>query len=188
SGSASYSITYDQKSGSFNGLVTFSQYAETSTSATLSGPVSFSGVYNQATGSFTSMNMSMSSLTGIDGGESFTLSGNMSTSTGGATETMAMSVVIADNVSGRTYWMKDFTFALTGGSLSVTGTYYNPDDGYVVISTVTPLAVTDFEATPTSGRLLFSGSNGTKARLTFTSSGSTVEADTIGNGTYVVVP
>lgn len=188
SGSFTYSINYDQASGAFNGTVSFSQYKATSISAAISGSIAFSGVYSQATGTFTSLNISMSNLIGTNGSKSYSLAGSVAYSTSVATKTVTMSVVLTDNVSSRTYWVKDLTLTLAGSSLSVTGTYYDPVHGYVVISTVTPLTVTTMEATPTSGQLLFTGSNGTKARLTFTSGGSIVEADTAGNGTYVVVP
>lgn len=188
SGSFSFSINLDQTSGAFNGTLTFTQYKETSTSATLNGVINFSGVYNQTTDTFTSMNMSMSSLTGTYGGRSYTLSGNMTFSTSGSTKTETISVVLIDNASSRTYWMKDFTQTLTGNSLTISGTYYDPIHGFVVIRTETPLTVSAIDATPTSGQLLFTGSNGTKARLTFTSGGFTVDADTTGTGTFVVVP
>jgi hypothetical protein len=188
SGSYSYSISYDQASGAFSGTVTFSQYKATSTSTTISGSIAFSGVYNQATGSFTSLNISLNNVSGTSGAKSYNLAGSESYNGNGATRTVTMSVVLTDNVSGRTYWVKDLTLAFTGSSLTVTGTYYDPIHGYVVISTATPLTVSAIDATPTSGQLLFTGSNGTKARLTFTGSGYTVEADTAGNGAYVVVP
>ena len=188
SGSFSYSISYDQISGAFTGTITFLQYKETSTSGTLSGSITFSGVIIPATGKFASLTINISNVSGIDGSKSYRLDGVETYSNSGPTETVTMTVVLTDNVSGRTYWIKDFTLTLTGTSLSVAGTYYDPIYGYVVISTITPLTASTIDSTPTSGQLLFTGSNGTKVRLTFTSSGSTVEADTVGNGTYVVVP
>lgn len=187
SGTGSYSITVDQTSGSFSGTISFVQYQESATSPTMSGSIGFSGVYNMTTGTFSGMNITINGITGTHGGESFTMSGSMAFSTVGMTKTLTMSMVLADNVSARTYWIKDFTMALSGNLLTVNGTYYDHVHGYVVISTITPLTVTTIDDTPTSGRLLFSGSNGTKARLTFISGGQTVEADTTGTGTYVAV-
>jgi hypothetical protein len=187
SGSYTFSITYDQTSGDFNGTATFSHYQDTSTSSTISGSIAFNGIYNQVAGTFSSMNSSLNNLTGTDGGKSYNLSGSLNF-TNGASQTVTMTVVLTDNVSGHTYWVKDFSLTLSGSLLTVSGTYYNPVYGYVIISTATPLTVTTFDSSPTSGRLLFNGSNGTKARLTFSSGGSTVEADTSGNGTYVNVP
>lgn len=186
-GSFTFSINYDQISGAFNGTISFSQFKETATSPTISGPISFSGVYSQVAGTFTSLNISLSNLTGGYGGKSFKLYGSVSYSLSGATKNVIMSVLLTDNVSGNAYWVKDFTLAFDGSLLTVTGTYYDPVQGYVVISTATPLTVTAIDAMPTSGQLIFTGRNGTKARLTFAAGSYTVEAD-LGNGVYVVVP
>lgn len=186
SGSISYTINLDQTSGAFNGTLTFSQYKPTSDSTCLSGSMDFSGVYRSNV--FNNMTMSNIRLTGTDVGESYTLSGSMTSGTSGTTKTVTMSIVLSDNLSSRTYWMKDFTFTLSGNSLTITGTYYDHVHGYVVVSTITPLTVLNIDAEPTSGQLLFTGSNGTKARLTFASGIPAVEADTSGSGTYVVIP
>lgn len=188
SGSYSYSIEYDTATGAFNGTISFSQYRESAISVTISGPISFSGVYNRFTGTFSSLNISMNNLVGSDGSSSFSMAGSLTCNVGIGTTTVGMSIVLSDTVYGRTYWVKDFTLTLSGSSLSMTGTYYNPVHGYVVISTVTPLTVSTLDGTPTSGQLLFSGGNGTKVRLTFMAGGYTIEADTVGNGTYVIVP
>lgn len=187
-GSFTYAITYDQASGAFSGTITFSHYRDAGTSPELTGSISFSGIYNQATGSFSSLTISVSSLTGTSDGRSFSLAGSIFYSTSGATETVTMSVVLTDTLSGRTYWVKDYVLVLTGTTLTLSGTYYDPVHGYVVISTITPLTVTTVDAMPTSGQLLFSGSNGTTARLTFTGSGYIVEVDETGTGVYVLVP
>ena len=188
SGSYSYTISVDQTSGAFSGTMALSRYRENSTATTLSGSITFSGVYNQSSASFTSLNITMSNLAGTSGATSYRLDGSESYTTNGATSTVTMTVILTDNVSGRTFWVKGFTLTLTGSSLTVTGTYYDPIYGHVVISTITPLTVSAIDATPTAGQLLFTGANGTKARLTFTGTGHTVEADTVGNGAYVVVP
>lgn len=195
SGSFTYSISYNQTTGDFSGTISFSQYMATSTSTTLSGSITFSGNYspglynNQDSGALSgSLTVHLNNLTGTCNSKSFTLNGSMTYSISGTTDTVTMSVVLTDNVSGRTYWVRNFTLTLTGSSLTVSGTYYDPVHGYVIISTVTPLTVSSVDATPTAGQLLFTGFNGTRARLTFSGTGYTLEADTAGNGTYVVVP
>ena len=96
-------------------------------------------------------------------------------------------MVLLDSSTGKTYWVKDYTYTLTGSSLTISGTYYDPDYGYVTVTTVTPLQVASTDAWPTAGVLLFTGANGSRARLTFTSTGYTVEVDT-GSGFYTTVP
>lgn len=188
SGSFHYVINYDQISGAFSGTISFSQYMDDSTSTILTGTIVFTGVYDQTSGEFLSLTVSMSNLTGTSGGKSYRLDGSLIYSRSGTAEAITMSVLLTDKVSGRTYWVKDYSLILEGSSLSVSGTYYDPVHGYVVISTVTPLTVSTADAMPTAGQLIFTGSNGTKARLTFTGSGYIVEVDTTGSGTYVVVP
>ena len=187
-GSMSYTINLDLLTGAFSGTITFNQFQETATSPIINGPIAFSGVYNQATSSFSSMSISISSLSATNGGKSFTLSGSESFSKSGTTETLTLSVVITNNLTGLTYWAKDYVLTVTGASLTLTGAYYDPVHGYVVISTITPLTVSTTDAKPTAGQLLFTGASGTRARLTFTSSGYVVEVDTTGSGTFVTVP
>lgn len=187
-GSFSYTINANQATGVFTGTLTFLQYQETSGSVAMDGEIIFSGAYNMTSGAFTNLNMSMNNLIGTEGSVSYSMTGTVSLSTSGTTKNVTMSVVLTDIVSKRTYLLQDFSLTLTGSSLTVSGLYYDYVNGYVVISTVTPLTVSAIDATPTSGQLLFTGSNGTKARLTFSGAVSTIEADTAGTGTYVVIP
>jgi hypothetical protein len=188
SGSFSYTINYDQSSGAFSGAIVFTQYKDTDTSPVMNGAIAFSGIYNQPTDSFTSLSISISSMTATAAGRSFTLNGTESFSSIGITETVNMSVVLTDNLTGRTYWVKDYVLTHTGTTLTLSGVYFDHVHGYVVISTVTPLTIATVDSIPTAGQLLFTGSNGTKARLTFTASGYTVEVDASGNDSFVLVP
>lgn len=126
-----------------------------------------------------------------EGGNSYTAGGNISLSQADGTKNVKISLVMKNGSTGKTYWIKDYAYSITSGSpqtLTITGTYYDHDYGYVTISTLTPLQVTSLNTWPTAGVLLFSGSNGSKARMTFTFSGYTVEVDTNGNGSFITVP
>jgi hypothetical protein len=189
SGSCTYSISVDISSGSTSGTFTFSQFQADSTSVAMNGTVTFSGVFNSSTDTFSSFSMGMTGMVVTDGSTSITLSGQLTASVSGSTKTTTMTLAITDTISNRTVVLKDYTLQLyNNSSLTVTGTYFDPVNGYVVISTLTPLSVSDLSVSPTAGRLLFTGSNGTKARLTFTSSGYIVDVDTVGNGTFILVP
>ncbi len=188
SGTGSYSITFDPTTGIFTGTFSFSQYKDTSTSPAMTGTLDFSGTFNSTSGTFSSTNMIFHGLSAIKGAASYTMSGSVTSSTSGTTKNVAISIMLADNVSGLNYWLRDYTLSLTGTVLSVNGKYYHPAHGFVIVSTITPLTVSDVYGTPTAGQLLFSGINGTKARLTFAGSLQTVEADTTGSGSYVVIP
>lgn len=184
----SYSISIDTSTGSTSGNLTYYQYKAYSNSIAMSGTVTFSGVFNRTTSSFSSFNMGITSLSVTNIGASMSLSGNLSASVDGSIKTTTLTLAIVDNLLHRTTVLKDYTLQLyNNNSLTVAGTYFDPDYGYVVISTITPLTVSNLSAAPTAGRILFTGINGTKARLTFTASGYTVEADTVGNGTFILV-
>jgi len=188
SGTYSYSINLETTNGATNGSLSFVQYKPSSTSAIINGTISFSGTYNQTSGSFSSFNMTLSRMSATSSSVNVNLSGNLAMSTNGTTKTMTMTLAATDSVNNRTFLIKDYSWQLTGNSLTVSGVYYDPTYGYVIVSTATPLTVSAYYSTPSAGRLLFSGSNGSKARMTFSSNSYTVEADSAGNGTFVVVP
>lgn len=186
-GSMTYAISYNEISGAFSGTITFNAYKGAPNGAAVSGSVGFSGTFDPISQTFTQLTISFSSLVVTEGAGTFAVSGSVSVSTSGGTETTSMSLVLQASTNGKTYWVKDYTYTLSGGSLTISGTYYDPDYGYVTVTTQTPLQVTSSDAWPTAGVLIFTGANGTKARLTFTSATSyTVEVDT-GSG-YTVVP
>jgi len=188
SGSASFTINGNDSSGAFSGTITFSSYVESLSAPVISGAVTFSGAANTSTGTITSINMSLSNLRGVIGSQPYTLNGSIAISSGSSSKTLNISVVRTEDTNSRTYWAKDFSFVLTGNRMSVSGTYYDHVNGYVAVTTLTPLTVSTYSSTPTSGQLLFTGSNGSKARLTYTYTGYTLEIDASGNNTYVVVP
>lgn len=189
SGYFSFTGQADSTSGAISGTLIFSQYKAFSTSAVMNGTFTFSANFDQATDTFANLSFTMTGITVNGDGVNISMSGSMAISSSGLTETTIINFAITDNVTSRTTVLKDYTLQLYNeSSLTISGTYYDPTHGFVVISTVTALTVSDISDTPTAGVLLFTGTNGTKARMTFTSTGYTVEADTAGNGTFVVVP
>jgi hypothetical protein len=104
-----------------------------------------------------------------------------------------MSIFLKDNKDGKVYWV-DYTMNFWAGSnyvdFGVSGKYYHPDHGYVVISTSTNFRVYFGSKWPSQGVLILDGKTGiaggsTKARLTVVSSTTyRIEADTNGDGVY----
>jgi hypothetical protein len=167
-GSATYTITVNDTTGSFSGVMDFLDFKSSGT--TLAGRSDFSGVINLATGQFTSISMKLVSLQAKDTGISVTLTGTQTKETSGTDKIITLALVVRYDTSGTTCWVKDFRFVMKqDGTMTLTGRYYDPVYGYVDISTVTPLAVSAINVEPTAGVLLFSGSNGVNGRLTFTS-------------------
>lgn len=187
SGYYRYTIEVNQTTGAFSGSLVFSQYKSYANSAIISGSVDCYGGYDKSNQIFTSLTITMKGLSGTWNGGIETITGTISIDQAGPAKTITISAGFLDAASNCTYCFKDLIFTLTGTSLTVSGTYYDPNYGYVVISTVTPLTSSAFADSAASGQLLFTGSNGSKARLTFTGSGDMVEVDTAGNDDFVVV-
>lgn len=189
SGSYDVSVSANESTGAISGSIHFNAYKAESYASTITGSIYFSGSVNTSTGDITNINITMSDLQGLDDAvSSYTLNGTIGLAYGDNTSTMSMSVVVEDNSDGSTTWLKDFKLVLTGNTMSISGTYYHNNYGYVVISTLSPLSISTYTGNPTSGQLLFTGSNGSKARLTYTYSGYTVEVDTNGSNSFVLLP
>ena len=187
-GSMHYTINADESTGAFSGTMTFSSFRDTASSGSMTGSVSFTGVLNLSTRNFSQFNVTISSLAVTESGQTYTAGGTLSLKVSGSTETMTMSLVLQESATGYSCWAKDYTYTLSSGTLTLSGTYYDSVHGYVTVTTLTPLTVATADAWPTAGQLLFTGASGTKARLTFTATSYTVEVDQYATGVYVVVP
>ena len=187
SGYYNYNIEVNQTTGAYSGNLIFYQYKPNIYSAAISGSVECHGEYDLLNQSFTSLNITMDGLSGTRDGSTETITGTISTGQTNSAKSVTISAVLLDVGANSTYWFSNLIFTFAETSLTVSGTYYDPIHGYVVISTYTPLASSAFANVATSGRLLFTGKNGSRARLTFSNSGQTVEVDTTGNDDFVMV-
>lgn len=187
-GSYNAYITGNDTTGIFSGSITFNSYREFSYSPSFSGIATFNGSANTNTGDLINLNMTLSDIHILDGSESFTLNGTLGVTDNNNTSKLFISMVMTDNTTAQTYWLKDFNIDITSNVMTINGTYYDYTYGYVVISTVNPLYISTYSDSITAGQLLFNGSNGTKARLTYTSSGYILEVDANGNNVFTVVP
>ena len=188
-GTLSYTLNVNETDGSFSGTFTYTNFSEVQNGPIISGSVAFSGVYNQTCGQFSSFNMNFTDFAVTESGKTFTMSGtinwNMYRNGGG---TVTANLFLRNNTTGTVSWVKDYTYTLSSlWTLTITGRYYDPVHGYVDISTPVPLQVSSLSGEPTAGVLLFTGANGTSARITFNATGYTVEVDT-GTGTFVSAP
>jgi hypothetical protein len=191
-GSASYTISVDDQTGDFSGSFTFASYCEDG--VIISGGATFSGQVDVNTEDLLKFSLSFSALTGTSGNESFTISGDISLDLTVYPYIMSISVLVRDESTGEVYWVKDYTMTVTEGAtyidIELSGTYYDPNYGYVILSTPTPLRIYEDHYWPSQGVLVVEGEIGTmggntKARLTFLSSLTyQVEADTDGDGEY----
>jgi hypothetical protein len=191
-GSASYTISVNDQTGDFSGSLSFSGYCEDG--VTIAGAASFSGQVNVITEDLLKFSLSFSALTGTSGIDSFTISGNISCDFIVYPYTMVISMLVRDNSTGKVYWVRDYTMTATEGSayvdIELSGMYYDPDYGYVILTTTTPFRIYYAHCWPSEGVLVVAGDTGIsggsmKARLTALSSTTyQVEADTDGDGSY----
>jgi len=187
-GSGSYAISIDDQTGEFSGSFNYSSYCNQGVA--ISGNVSFSGLVDVNTGNIVKFNFSFDNLTGTSGSDSFTLDGTISYDVSGSTTTTTMTMLLQDNNTLKVYWLKDWAMTLTEGvnyevTLKISGYYYDPDYGYIAISTPTPFVIYYGYSWPSAGVLVVTGDGNTKARLTVLSSATCqVEADTNGDGSY----
>ncbi|GFO53684.1 hypothetical protein GMSM_06910 [Geomonas sp. Red276] len=185
SGSASFSLNLNQSTGEFSGSMTFSNYCEQAGTATVSGSVGIGGVFNMNTGAFNSLTMTFNPLSATLNNATSSLYGSIGFSVQGSSETMTISCTVSSG--GAVYWLRDWTFTLTSTSMTISGQYYDPQYGYVDITTPTPLTVNSLSGEPTAGVVLFNGANGSRARMTFNNSGYVVTVDANGTGNWVIV-
>ncbi len=192
-GSASYTINVDDQTGVFSGSITFNSYSDDGVTI-ISGPVSFSGSLDVNTEDLVEFSFSFDNLTGVSGSDSFTLDGDISFDNTVYPAEITMTMLLKDNNTGKVYKLEDYVMTLTdtGSYVDVegSGTYFDPDYGYVTISTVTPFRIYYGDIYPSDGVLVIHGNTGiaggsTMARLAALSSSTfQVEADTNGDGIY----
>jgi hypothetical protein len=191
-GSASGTINVDDQTGEFSGSITFNSYSDDGVT-TISGPVSFSGSLDVNTEELMEFNFSFNNLAVTSGGDSFTLDGNISFDNTVYPATMTMTMLLKNNNTGKVYKV-DYNYIMTEEAnyidVEVSGTYFDPDYGYVSITTTTPLHIYSGDGYPSEGVLVATGNTGiaggsTMARLTaLTSTTYQIEADTNGDGIY----
>ena len=192
-GSASMAIEADDQTGEFSGEFIFSNYSDDGI-ITMSGSTNFFGVIDVESEEFVEFSFSFDSLTVISGNDSLTLDGDVSVDYAYPTGTMTMTMLMKENNTNKVYKVEDYVYTeieeSAGVEAELSGKYYDPDYGYVTMSTTVPLIFYYDEDNPSDGVLMMTGKTGsaggnTKAILTILSSTSyQVEADTNGDGTY----
>ncbi|MBU5636111.1 hypothetical protein KOM00_05135 [Geomonas sp. Red69] len=174
-GSAAVTMTVNESTGNFTGTMTFSRYQNVSDGPTISGTVTMTGIYSPNTGRYDSITMECAPLSATTAKGTATIYGSFAFSVDATSEKLKMSCTVSVN-SSPNYWVKDWTYTFTAGTLTITGVYYHPSYGYVEVTTPTPLNVSSISGVPSSGVFQAAGAHCSKARLTFSSSGSVVTA------------
>lgn len=186
-GSASITATVDTVTGNFSGTMNFNNYCEDD--VVMSGRASITGSIDLDEDFFASMTISTNSLSVQACGESFTIAGNITIQIDGFTSVeIAMDFRLRNNVDQKVVWLRDLSMTITDfgdhEDITMSGRYYDPDAGYVLISTPEPLRTSFFADWPESGFLQADGRDDTWVRLIAENADTyRVTADTDGDGT-----
>src|SRR3990172_2050504 len=105
-----------------------------------------------------------------------------------------MDLGLADTCKGKVHWVNNYAMTISVDEgyveFTVSGKFYHPNHGFVVISTPTPFRINSGQNWPSQGVMILTGKNSTKARLTVNSPPTTtpttfvVAVDTNGDDTY----
>jgi len=192
-GTVSYSMQINETTGVFSGTFTFSSYCDSG--VVISGSTTVSGTFNIGTSTFDVIHFHFTNLS--DG--SSTLSGDMDMDFRVSPIEIDLDTYLKDNAN-TVYWAQDYVIYITEGVegfgdsyLDVeinSGKYYEPDYGYVTITTPTPFRVFYVsDLWPSSGVMVATGTGNTKVRLTAISNTECqIDADLDGDGDYELGP
>ncbi|MBI1821275.1 MAG: hypothetical protein HY036_00395 [Nitrospirae bacterium] len=191
-GTLDRSMSIDDQTGNFTGSATYTNYcSKTGTKAgTVSGTVNISGSYDFNSSRITTLKLSFSSLTVTSGSVSATVSGDFTVNLQSTPVAITFNFLIQNDADKKVYWVQNGTITIATGNgyvdVTMGGRVYLPDYGYVDISTPTPFRVMTNDSYPSSGVLILTGSNNSKARLTALNNTTyQVDLDPAGTGTYV---
>jgi hypothetical protein len=187
----SYTISFtdfDTVTGGIpSGSVEFNNYCKAGVIG--SGSCDFTGQINPITND-ANLDLTFTNFTQTEGNDSETMNGTGSFVSTITTETITIKdIYVHDNTLNKTAWLSNFVMVTTEESaeslITMNGRYYDPDSGYIDLSTESPLVILADDENPSDGVLVAMGRNNTKARLTaLTSMTYKVEADTNGDGVY----
>ncbi|MBU5638326.1 VCBS repeat-containing protein [Geomonas sp. Red69] len=178
-GYATYSIDVNQSDRTFAGTVTYNGYA--SGGLTLNGKTDILGTFDENYQGFTRLTLSFKELSMSIGGDVYTLIGSLSWGYTPATsgDSLTVNMVLVD--SGKTYWFKDYRLADTYGAdyltQTLTGRYYDPEIGYVDLSTPTSLVIYYGKNWPAAGSVKCSGGQSAWVGMQFESQNYSVLVD-----------
>ncbi|UCD81274.1 MAG: hypothetical protein JSW26_07570 [Desulfobacterales bacterium] len=182
-GSMSYSVSADDVRGTFNGSFTFSEYCNDGT--TINGSARFNGRMNVDTGEFLEAHFSFDNLSGGN----LTLDGDIEVDFTQSPDLITFNAYGQDPGSGKIFWIRDYSITIDDNTgfveIEMAGRFYHPDFGYATISTTEPFVLHDGDEWPTSGALIATGANSSKAKITAIDNlYCIIEADADGDGSY----
>lgn len=186
-GEASFNIQMDTDTGNFTGSLEYGDYCEDGIS--IDGKTNFSGSINLVTGEMEFFAFEFDRISGTSGSEAFTLDGSLSFTVSGPSMTTNMNMLFRDDNLNKVYRLENYQTTMTEGisdnEIRAGGRFYDPDYGYVTLSTPSPFRVYDYDEYPYTGTLVVTGKNNAIIMLmALDASQCQVMADIDGDGFY----
>lgn len=200
-GQMAYTGTADDSSREFSATFTFTDYCQDAT--TFSGSVTATG-QTDATLGFEHLSLSFDALTVRTNNDGFTANGYEIITPGTSAFGVEMNMLLKDTTSKKVYKLDRWAFIVEQGSgfidlgidtssSTAKNRYFDPDYGYVELSTPVYLRILDDDYWPSSGSLKGTGIAGTATNTTGINTSATLTAlsnttfqldrDTDGDGT-----
>ena len=194
-GSATLSGSYDDFSGAISITANFNAYCQDN--STLSGSIAAAGniVGSSSSGfSITNMGITISNLSAtMASGDSFTADGTLSIAPqSGYTSISTNSVItinmlLQDSTTSKIYKLSNYqisqTVASSNNDIVITGRYYDPDEGYIDLSTPTTIRIMSVDQWPSSGILKGTGNSSSATITALDNTSYQLDVDTDNNGT-----
>jgi hypothetical protein len=186
-GIATYSIQVNDQTGAFSGSFEFSDFCVGRT--VIDGTTTFSGTVNVQTEELQSFTLTFEDLTVSAGELAFTFDGSITMDMASSEAGTEMNLLVKNDLTGDIYQVKDYSMSVTDygsyKSIEISGTFYDPDNGYVTVSTPEPLLYTDSATYPNAGQIELTGSGGSTAQLTAIDDKTCqLKVDADGDGNY----
>lgn len=184
-GTANYKLNVNEGTGAFSGTFVFKNYCESD--MIMNGKIRIEGTMNLNTFDMESFEMTFTNLTETVDEYSMTLDGSISMESSGSSITNTMDLKIKDE-DDLVYWINNYVIDVTDNDtyvlVSATGRYYDPNYGYVDITTPTPLLIYGDDSYPSSGVFIVTGASSSARLEALTSETYQITADTDGDGFY----
>lgn len=182
-GSVSYTVEINDNNGEFEGTFVFSDYCDHG--VIINGEADVEGTADPGSGDIITITFWFDSLS--DG--TLTMDGKISMDFSASPITCTLEALLKDETTKKVYWAKDYSLNIYEYpgyiEVEIFGTYYDPDYGYVDVTTEEAFVIHDGDDWPSSGILLLSGADNTKAKLIAIDNLSfRVIADTDDDGVY----
>jgi hypothetical protein len=194
-GTAVSDSSYDSATAKIAGTTTYTDYCRDGT--TMNGQTTFSGAFTQSS-SYLDVTFTFTDYSEKNAASHIVTNGTAalkgSIEDGNITNgDMTMSASVEDAIAGATVKMEDVISSITATTTHtdmtiLSGRLYHPDFGYADLATTSPIRTQTGEQHPSSGVLVMTGANNTKAKVTYISNTQyKVEVDESGGGTYALL-